>query len=189
MVNARRIAALSLAVGVLAVVVAAQEKTAQQITTAGLTKSPSLTAMDYIEIQQLLARYGFALDTGADNGYMYADLYTPDGVFGRSKGREELAALARGGRRGPLNVRNMGSYGIIRPSPEGATGIQYAQAINFAERDKNQPTELDHFGHYEDVYVKTAEGWRFKSRTFVNESGSLKPQSQRTAATTAEQPR
>jgi hypothetical protein len=141
-------------------------------TGAGGTRQPTLTAMDYIEIQQLLARYSFALDTGADNGYMYADLYVPDGVFNKSKGREELAALARGGRRGPTNVRNLGSFPIIKPSPEGATGIQYAQAINFGEN--RQPTELDHFGHYEDVYVKTADGWRFKSRTFVNESGSLR---------------
>src|SRR5262245_53888855 len=68
MVNAKQIAALSLAVGVLAVVVAAQERTARQKTTAGLTKSLSLTAMDYIEIQQLLARYGFALDTVPTTG-------------------------------------------------------------------------------------------------------------------------
>lgn len=144
---------------------------------AGGTRRPTLTAMDYIEIQQLLARYSFALDTGADNGYMYADLYLPDGVFNKSKGREELAALARGGRRGPTNVRNLSSFPIIKPSPEGATGIQYAQAINFGEN--RQPTELDHFGHYEDVYVKTADGWRFKSRTFVNESGSLRAQQTR----------
>ena len=144
---------------------------------AGETKGPKLTAMDYIEIQQLLARYSFALDTGADNGYMYADLYLPDGVFNKSKGREELAALARGGRRGPFNVRNLASLPIITPSPEGATGIHYAQAINFGQN--RQPTELDHFGHYEDVYVKTENGWRFKSRTFVNESGSLRSQQTR----------
>jgi hypothetical protein len=156
---------------------------------AGAARAPTLTAMDYIEIQQLLARYSFALDTGADNGYMYADLYLPDGVFNKSKGREELAALARGGRRGPTNVRNLGSFPIIKPSPEGATGIQYAQAINFGEN--RQPTELDHFGHYEDVYVKTADGWRFKSRTFVNESGSLRaaPTQSGGAAATAPQPR
>ena len=147
---------------------------------AGGTRRPTLTAMDYIEIQQLLARYSFALDTGADNGYMYADLYLSDGVFNKSKGREELAALARGGRRGPTNVRNLSSFPIIKPSPEGATGIQYAQAINFGEN--RQPTELDHFGHYEDVYVKTADGWRFKSRTFVNESGSLRAQQTRSGS-------
>ena len=150
------------------------------------TKAPALTAEDYIEIQQLLARYSFALDTGADNGYMYADLYVPDGVFNKAKGRDAIAALARGGRRGPTNVRNLASFPIIRPSPEGATGIQYAQAINFGEN--RQPTELDHFGHYEDVYVKTANGWRFQSRTFVNESGSLRSQPAGSSADTGNSP-
>jgi hypothetical protein len=158
--------AIALASRLVAVGAQAPQKRA-----GGGAKAQTLTPMDYIEIQQLLARYSFALDTGADNGYMYADLYAPDGVFGKAKGREELARLARGGRRGPANVRNLASSPIIKPSPEGATGIQYAQAINFGQY--RQPSELDHFGHYEDVYVKTADGWRFKSRTFVNESGSL----------------
>jgi hypothetical protein len=29
---------------------------------------------------------------------------------------------------------------------------------------KDKPPMLDHGGRYEDVYVKTAEGWRIKSR-------------------------
>jgi hypothetical protein len=132
------------------------------------TKTEGLTALDYIAIQQLVARYGFALDTGADNGYMYADLYAPDGTFGKTKGRDQLAALARGGRRGPLHVRNFSSLAIIEPSSEGATGIQYAQAIDFV--DGGRSGTLDHHGRYEDVYVRTPQGWRFKSRNFVNES-------------------
>ena len=44
-------------------------------------KSSGLTAMDYIEIQQLANRYGQTIDTCSNNGYDYADLYTPDGVF------------------------------------------------------------------------------------------------------------
>ena len=149
---------------------------------------PTLTAEDYVAIQQLTSRYSFALDTGADNGYMYADLYTPDGNFGKTVGRDELAKLARGGRRGPLNVRNMGTFEVIKPAPGGATGHIYQQAINFGERDKKTPTEIDHYGRYEDVYVKTPDGWRFKSRTFINESGGLKPASQRTSTNTATPP-
>ncbi len=142
-----------------------------------------LTEMDYVEIQQLVARYSFALDNGAENGYMYADQFLPDGIFLKSQGREDLAKLARGPRRGPLMIRNMASLVIIKPSPEGATGIQYAQAINFGERDKGTMTELDHYGHYEDVYVKTPAGWRIKSRRYVNESGGLKARPQSSAST------
>jgi len=63
---------------------------AQQKVTGG-----SLSAADYIEIQQLVARYSYAVDTHADNGYAYADLFTTDGTFGNTKGREALAQLAR----------------------------------------------------------------------------------------------
>src|ERR1700749_2795176 len=44
-------------------------------------KAATLTAMDYIEIQQLVNAYGQDIDTCTNNGYDYADLYTPDGVF------------------------------------------------------------------------------------------------------------
>jgi hypothetical protein len=179
-------AALGLLCGSVAIVAVVGAQSAPR-SEGARPKAPSLTAMDYIEIQQLLARYAFALDTGADNGYMYADLYVPDGVFNQSKGRDELAKLARGGRRGPTNVRNLMSYPIIRPSPEGATGILYAQAINFGQN--RQPTELDHYGRYEDVYVKTADGWRFKSRTFVGESRAVRPQAAPGAAAASPQSR
>ena len=151
--------------------------------------APALTAADYVEIQMLVARYGFALDTGADNGYMMADLFAPGGTFIKTQGRDELAKLARGGRRGPMNVRNMSSLAIIEPSPEGATGIQYAEAINFGERDKKTPTEMDHFLWYEDVYVRTPDGWRFKSRAIHGENGALKkPFVPPAAASAAETP-
>src|ERR1044071_1504765 len=76
--------------------------------TPAVAQSPSarkvtpLTAQDYVEIQQLLNRYAFALDTCSNNGYDYADLYTPDGIFywgsgGRQAGGREQRAGAAGG--------------------------------------------------------------------------------------------
>lgn len=147
-------------------------------------KTPTLTAADYVEIQQLVARYAFALDTGADDGYMFADLFAPGATFGQVTGRDAIAKLARVPASGPLHVRNFSNLEIIKPSPEGATGILYVQSMNFGERDKKTRNELDHFGHYEDVFVKTGDGWRFKSRTFVNESGSLRRNSERAPAAT-----
>ena len=44
---------------------------------------PTLTALDYIEIQQLANRYAQAIDSCSNNGYDYADLYTPDGELDR----------------------------------------------------------------------------------------------------------
>ena len=41
-------------------------------------------------------------------------------------------------------------------------------------------------GYYDDVYVKTPKGWRFKSRRFVNESqAALKAPATRTATSAA----
>ena len=73
---------------------------------AATTRTPTLTALDYIEIQQLVNRYAFAIDTCSNNGYDYADLYTPDGIFywgvgaRKSVGREQLAEAAGGGKNG-----------------------------------------------------------------------------------------
>ena len=39
-----------------------------------------LTPMDRVEIQQLIARYAYALDTGGRNGYDYADLFADDEI-------------------------------------------------------------------------------------------------------------
>ncbi|HEX5108773.1 MAG TPA: nuclear transport factor 2 family protein [Vicinamibacterales bacterium] len=128
----------------------------------------AFTAEDYVEIQQLVARYAFALDTADNDGYTYADLFTADGTFNDTRGRDALAALARGPSRGPLHVRNYGALAIIQPTADGATGIQYVQTMDF--QPGGRTGVLDRFGRYEDVYVRTAQGWRFKSRRFANES-------------------
>ena len=128
----------------------------------------TLTAADYVEIQQLVARYAYAVDTHADNGYAYADLFAPDGVFGgATRGREALADLARTtqkDRGGPLFTRHYLTNVIIYPTPEGARGNQYLVAIDVSEGGK--PSGVVHGGRYDDVYVKTAQGWRFRSRQY-----------------------
>jgi hypothetical protein len=136
----------------------------------------ALTAMDYIEIQQLVARYPYALDTRGDNGYMYADLFAPDGTFGTTKGREALAAVARGNqpeKSGPAATRHFLTNVIITETPEGVVGRQYNVLIDVGNSTK--ASAIDHGGHYEDVYVKTPAGWRFKSRTYVRSKLGPKP--------------
>jgi len=130
----------------------------------------TLTAQDYFEIQQLVARYNFALDTCANSGYDYADLFTVDGAYGtRAQGREKLAEVSGGGpagckdkRRlpGPDNVLHITSNLVIEPSPEGATGKAYVEEIGGGQSSQ-------FVGWFQDVYVKTPDGWRFKTRTHV----------------------
>lgn len=132
-----------------------------------------LTAEDRLEIQELLHRYMFILDAGEnhDLGYGYADLYTEDGTFGsRPSGRESLAAAAGrtsdGGysqvhQRGPDNQIHLNVGEIIVPTDEGARGISYLLMID------GPANQIYWAGWYEDVYVKTPRGWRFKSRMHV----------------------
>ena len=128
----------------------------------------TLTAADYVEIQQLVARYAYAVDTHADNGYGYADLFAPDGVFGgTTKGRDALANLARTtqkDRGGPSYTRHYLTNVIIFPTPEGARGNQYLVALDVSEGGK--ASSVVHGGRYDDLYVKTPQGWRFKSRQY-----------------------
>ena len=44
-------------------------------------QGPTFTALDYQEITQLINRYAYGIDTCANNGYDYADVFTADGVF------------------------------------------------------------------------------------------------------------
>jgi hypothetical protein len=150
------------------------------------TAPGTLTSLDYIEIQQLVSSYPYALDTGADGGYKYADLFTPDGVFirasgARVEGREALARLVRlnpkaerrstpgpsfdPGRRGPLYTSHFITNHVIEPAPGGAVGKQYLVIIDLG--DPGQANVVQQGGHYEDVYVKTPQGWRFKSRQMI----------------------
>jgi hypothetical protein len=135
-----------------------------------------LTALDYFQIQQLVAKYARFIDTCSNNGYDYADLYTPDGAFraerngkvsAGSVGREKLAEVSGGGSRACKNVgwikqgvRHLYVNHIITPTADGATGTVDMLMIGLG----GDPNKIEHDGYYEDTYVKTAQGWRFKER-------------------------
>jgi hypothetical protein len=152
---------------------------AQQSDSKAPAKAMVLTAQDYIEIQQLVARYAGAIDSCSNNGYDYADLYTPDGYFAPSQngrvgtkfqGRERLAEAAGGGVLGckdtpTIEKRSHHLYAnhVIIPTPDGATGTV---EVLVAGRDGDRNI-MEIQGHYEDVYTKTPAGWRFQSRIHV----------------------
>ena len=143
-----------------------------------------LTAADYIEIRQLVARYAYAVDTGADNGNVYASLFAPDGAFadrmGReTKGRDALAALARRNTRGPQSAFHFIVNHVIEPTSDGAVGKEYLLQLRMGDGDR--PNDVFGGGHYEDAYVKTPEGWRFKRRQFIPSEGDPRPRPPREA--------
>lgn len=143
---------------------------------------PKLSTQDYIDIQQLSAKYSFAIDTCTNKGYDYSDLYTEDGEFGVSekwgetgrifaKGRDALAKAAGGGPDGCVDPKTMRGYGIthilvdlvITPTADGAKGRCKLLALGVG----GNPTTIEQQGGYEDTYVKTKNGWRFKQRIHV----------------------
>ena len=141
-----------------------------------------LSPADYQEIAQLTNRYAYGIDTCGNNGYDYADVFTPDGEFidknsdagfkagGRvlAKGREALATLSGGGSRGCKTKLVWTDWShimtnlVVTPTADGASGRLY-----LLQMDIKGPGTIERHGGYEDVYVRTKDGWRIKSRTHV----------------------
>lgn len=162
----KRSVLLALALG--AIITAMTALNAQQ-QSASVARPAALTALDYLQIQQLVARYAYALDSGADAGRMYADLFAPGGGFGegaeRVTGRDQLAALAMKIHKGPMVVHHFITNHTIEPAADGAIGKQYLVLLAIGENGK--ASEVSGAGHYEDAYVKTAGGWRFSRRQYM----------------------
>ena len=139
-----------------------------------------LQAQDYLDIRQLIDRYSHILDNCVNNGYRYADMFTADGTFGVSsewgrgakiwfRGREQLA-VAGGGTDRCRPPSDKPSYHltinpVIMPTADGAHAISTLLTIT---NDTDQRGDVVHWeGGYEDTFVKTPDGWRFKSRLHV----------------------
>ena len=132
--------------------------------------SSTLTDRDRAEIRELVARYAQALGSCAAEDYAsssrptapspattsaersIARCYGPEGTL---QGRDQLAQLVRteefclDGKPRPLGVERPASHGDDPAEPRRGTGS----------------APIGAGGRYDDVYVKTADGWRFKSRT------------------------
>jgi hypothetical protein len=118
-----------------------------------------LSERDVAAIQRLVSEYGRTLGTCAAEEY--AELFEqPAGYFeslnrGRVRGRETLQALARSERQCDLPPEER----TTRPMPAPTLrrmGSVVAGVVSLAGN-----------GHYEDVYVQTEQGWRFRSRNYI----------------------
>lgn len=137
-----------------------------------------LATMDYIEIQQLVNKLNFALDYCINGGRDFADLFVAGGEFSIDNGdgmprkmntRDQLIALTGGpdceARKTPPSsyILHLAESLVIEPSAGGARGMSYAI----------YPSKMGQFfrddvagqlGIYHDEFVKTSDGWRFRSR-------------------------
>jgi hypothetical protein len=138
----------------------------------------ALTAMDYVEIQQLVNRLNFALDYCTNGGRDFADLFVEGGRFIIDRGdgmptvrdtREELVALAWGpdcsARSTPPSsyILHLAESLVIEPTAGGARGTSYAIYPSKMGRVFDEGT-AGQLGLYHDEYVTTPEGWRLRSR-------------------------
>ena len=180
--------ALAVIVG-LAVIVAAglylQQTGAEATAEEAVEGNMALTTADYVEIRNLYAKYNHYVDTGKDEGWAYANLWTEDGTFHINlapsrivQGAEELAVLANGAGTGhdfpghgptsdtrPHPIVKAAHHAVnvmIEPSPEGAMGSAYLLMINSPATSQS---EHGLSAIYTDRLVKTPEGWKYKMRT------------------------
>jgi len=102
-----------------------------------------------------------AIDTGNAEGW--AATFTPDGVFNNTnKGHDALVQFIKDWRekRDGANRRHLNSNMVLTPTADGANASIYLLLLNVGVR----PATIATTGIYEDVLVRTPQGWRFKSR-------------------------
>jgi hypothetical protein len=138
------------------------------------SRNGQLTVQDYMEIQQLYARYNHAIDSLDAEGL--AALFTADGSVSFYKGSghdalvdmiNKLASQEPGlsylnpqtGKRGTYR-RHWNSGLVISGTTEVAKGAVYLLAVNVGAK----PPVLLSASQYDDTLVKTPQGWRFQRR-------------------------
>jgi hypothetical protein len=134
---------------------------AAAITILGCTRvawADGLSTQDYIDIEQLYSTYNHAIDSG--DGEAWAATFTPDGTFNKFAGHDQLVGFIQqwkekmnGG-----NRRHWNTNLRILPSKDGASAAVYLMLVDVTTKS------IVATGMYNDTLVKTASGWRFKSR-------------------------
>ena len=148
---------------------------------AGATSERSSYADDRAAIEDLQARYMFALDW--QDAETYSATFTDDGILdwagGISHGRDAIRAEVRGMREHfakheaadapirPARLRHVISNVVIRIDGDRATGRAYWFELNDDGRDRRP--YVGAYGHYEDELRKVHGQWLFSQRKIYNE--------------------
>ena len=134
------------------------------------TRGAALTGADYAEIEQLMAKYYQALDF--EDRDMFESIWTEDAVYRMSgrglavEGREAIVqrTVGRWSARPPEHERRHWQNNlVITPTADGATARVYWVSFEVSY----SPPKPALSGHYDDVLVRTADGWRFSERVLV----------------------
>ncbi|HUE96732.1 MAG TPA: nuclear transport factor 2 family protein [Longimicrobiaceae bacterium] len=128
------------------------------ISAASAQAQGMLSAQDMAEIQNLYAQYNIMLDSGDAEGW--ADTFVENGRFGNSEGRAALIEFAEGFHESNPQSRHWNTNLRLTQTADGAAGTTYLMLYNVGVR----PPAVIATGIYQDVLVRTAQGWRFQSR-------------------------
>jgi len=141
------------------------------------TAGAAVEQTDRTGIEHLLSRYNEALQSCSSA--QYADLFTPDGTFTSDDfrgtrhrqlygqratltGHDKLVELVET-EEFCLNPEQRAGRATARPRAMSFTGLTLTPTADGI----HGVLPLGNGGRYEDVYVKTATGWKFKSRNVV----------------------
>jgi hypothetical protein len=116
----------------------------------------------------LYAHYPFALDKALDNGQMFANLFTSDGVMidenGKAtSGHDKLAEFAWV--KGPTDVKTYITNIMLEQTTAGVNVRAYVMNAHIPPQPT--PAYISPLGMFFDQLVKTPDGWRFKRKTLV----------------------
>lgn len=127
---------------------------------------PALGTDDLVEIHQLCARYMMLTSQFVEDRWL--EVFTPDAVytaFGTPYSLDRFPALLAAAPRGQF----IGNMPVVAPAAaDAATGTQHFVFVD-------QATHAMRLGWYNDEYVRTARGWRIRSRstTFMRKHGGF----------------
>jgi 3-phenylpropionate/cinnamic acid dioxygenase small subunit len=138
----------------------------------GRNSSRTLTGADYAEIHQLYARYAQGTDFG--EAQVWLEVFTRDATFNPAAngpnggtpfvGREAMTKWRMdnfAARKPDRQYRHWTGSFYITPTPDGnAKGRVYWLAFD----PTTNPRSITDTGYYDDIYVRTADGWRIKQR-------------------------
>jgi hypothetical protein len=119
---------------------------------------------DIVEISQTLARYAVTITQGDIDGL--TEVFTPDGsysAFGDTYPLSEFPDLVAAA---PKGLFLTGTPAVEFTGEDSATGTQPLCFIDQSTHDMR-------IGYYNDTYLRTAAGWRLRSRamTFIRRNG------------------
>jgi hypothetical protein len=128
------------------------------------SKSGPTRTDDLVEIQQLLARYAVTITQEDIDGL--TGVFTADGTYSAFGSTYKLDRFPELVAAAPKGLFLTGTALVENIDGDSASGTQPLCFIDGATHDMR-------IGYYRDTYLRTADGWRLKTRamTFIRRSG------------------